>query len=266
MRRRRPSLTARGVALARSRMDRPQTPEGDAEAERRLYQGLMGRRLSDLIPRHLGLPGRRRRRGRGRMEGRTAFIDAETVDAIAAGISQVVIVGAGYDGRPLRFRSPGVRFFELDHPATQADKRRRLEALGVPLDNLTLRPVDLMREQVDSALAGAGHRDDVASLFICEGLIRYISRGAVDRMLEGLRRRAAPGSRLLLTASESAAPMGHSARRWYLSVIGEPVRNRFDVGEIAQVLERAGWKVVREVRRARDDRGARLLIAAELTA
>jgi len=263
VRRHRPSLTARGVALGRSRLERPQTPEGDPEAELRLYQGLAGRRLSDLVPRHLGLPGRRHRRGRHRMEARTAFIDAETLSAVTGGITQVVIVGAGYDGRALRFRSPGVRFFELDHPATQADKRRRLEDLGVALDHLTLRPVDLMRDPVDAVLAGAGHRDDEPSLFICEGLIRYISRGAVDRMLEGLHRRAAPGSRLLLTASESAAPVGRSMRRWYLRVIGEPVRNRFDAGEIAQVLARAGWTVVREVRRARDDRGARLLIAAE---
>jgi methyltransferase (TIGR00027 family) len=251
------------VALARSRLERPQTPEGDPEAELRLYQGLMGRRLSDLIPRHVGLPGRRRRRGHFRIEGRTAFIDAETLRAVTGGIRQIVIVGAGYDGRALRFRSPGVRFFELDHPGTQADKRRRLEDLGVPLDHLTLRPVDLMADRVDAVLAAADQRDDEPSLFICEGLIRYISRGAVDRMLEGLRRRAAPGSRLVLTASESAAPAGRSARRWYLSVIGEPVRNRFDVGEIAEVLEQAGWTVVREVRRSRDDRGVRLLIAAE---
>jgi hypothetical protein len=60
---------------------------------------------------------------------RTRFFDGRVLAAISAGTGQVVILGAGYDDRALRFRSPGVRFFELDHPATQADKARRLRAL-----------------------------------------------------------------------------------------------------------------------------------------
>jgi methyltransferase (TIGR00027 family) len=197
------------------------------------------------------------------MAGRTAFIDAETLRAVTGGIGQVVIVGAGYDGRALRFRSPGVRFFELDHPATQVDKRRRLGALGVPLDHLTLRSIDLMSDRVDTVLAQAGHHDDEASLFICEGLVSYLSRHAVDRMLSGLRDRAAPGSRLLMTAAESANREGRSVRRLYLAVVGEPVRNRFNLGEVARVLARAGWTVDREVRRPGREGRERLLIAAE---
>ena len=60
---------------------------------------------------------------------RTRFFDDRVLAALSAGIRQVVILGAGYDDRALRFRSPGVRFFELDHPATQADKARRLRAM-----------------------------------------------------------------------------------------------------------------------------------------
>jgi len=61
---------------------------------------------------------------------RTRFVDAEVTGAIEAGLRQVVTCGAGYDDRALRFRTSGVRFFELDHPATQADKARLLRALG----------------------------------------------------------------------------------------------------------------------------------------
>ena len=130
MRKRRPSFTARTVALVRSQLPRPQTPEGDSDAERRLYLGL---RLRFGLPLFAG-------KGRRNMAERTAFMDDETLRAINDGISQVVIIGAGYDGRALRFRTPGVRFFEVDHPATQADKRRRMLDLGVPLDHVRFVP------------------------------------------------------------------------------------------------------------------------------
>ena len=157
-----PSLTARGVALARSRLSRPQTAEGDPSAELRLYAGLLaidapGSARHDRPRERASDPSSSHRRFN--IAERTAFIDEETLGAVTGGIGQVVLVGAGYDGRSLRFRRSGVRFFELDHPATQADKRRRLEALGVPLDNLTFVEIDLMSDRVDVALARAGQSD-----------------------------------------------------------------------------------------------------------
>ena len=205
-------------------------------------------------------PGRRQRRFN--IVERTAFIDDETLRAVTAGIDQVVLVGAGYDGRALRFRRTGVRFFEVDHPATQADKRRRLEALGTPLGNVSFVELDLMSDRVDVALARAGHRDDRPSLFVCEGLVRYLSRVAIGRMLAGLRSRAARGSRLLVTAAESAGVDHRLGRRFYLAAIGEPVRSSFTVGEFGRQLARAGWIVEREHRRAERAGRERLLIAA----
>ena len=58
-------------------------------------------------------------------------MDDHVVAAIAAGVRQIVVCGAGLDDRALRFRTPGVRFFEVDHPVTQADKAARLRAIGV---------------------------------------------------------------------------------------------------------------------------------------
>jgi len=262
-----PSLTARGVALARSRLTRPQTPEGDPGAELRLYAGLLAPWRTDgdggvALGRHgsASNPGRRQRRFN--IVERTAFIDDETLRAVTAGIDQVVLVGAGYDGRALRFRRSGVRFFELDHPATQADKRRRLEALGAPLDDVTFVEVDLMSDRVDAALARAGHCGDRPSLFVCEGLVRYLSRVAVDRMLAGLRARAVRGSRLLITVAESAGVDRRLGRRFYLAAIGEPVRSSYALGEFRRRLTRSGWVVEREARRAEHAGRDRLLIAA----
>lgn len=252
-----PSVTARAVALARSQLPRPSSPDGDPAAEQRL--------CATLPP----LPAWWRwRRRRGHLAHRTAFFDQEVIDALAVGIEQVVVVGAGYDGRALRFRRPGVRFFELDHPATQADKRRRLEAVGASLEGLTFAALDLMREGSEAALASAGHRLDRPSLFYCEGLIGYLTRPAVVRLLGELRRRAAPGSRLALNAAEasSAPPRWRpraAARRLALAAIGEPRRTVFAPGELEAVLESTGWRIVRLERRVHAGRGARLLVAAE---
>ena len=103
------------------------------------------------------------------MQARTAFVDDAVLSAMAAGVTQVVVVGAGYDDRALRFRTPGVRFFEVDHPLTQADKRGRVEQLGAAGD-VSFVPVDLARDDLGSAFDQAGHDDTAArfsSLRVC---------------------------------------------------------------------------------------------------
>src|SRR5262249_13684879 len=108
------------------------------------------------------------------LTARTEFIDAALLRAIDAGIRQVVILGAGYCGRAMRFRAPGVRFFEVDHPATQADKRSRLDRLGVASDDITFVAADFTEPGLDFALESAGHRRDERSLFVLEGVLRYL--------------------------------------------------------------------------------------------
>src|SRR5438874_3938527 len=70
---------------------------------------------------------------------RVAFLDrlvGLAVDRLS--IRQVVILGAGYDTRAARLPRAGVRFFEVDHPATQASKRERLAKLdGYPIEAAT---------------------------------------------------------------------------------------------------------------------------------
>lgn len=252
----RPSLTAHGVALARSQLSRPRTAEGDADAEQRLYAGLQ----TGLVRAFRGGGGRG-------MAARTRFFDEETLGAVTDGVTQVVIVGAGYDGRALRFRQSGVRFFEIDHPVTQADKRRRMESLGVALDHVRFVPVDLMTERIEDLLPPAGHQCSEASLFLCEGLLLYLSKPAVERLLVGLRSLAAPRSRLVLTNREGA-PAGAmrlrvAAARLLFAAIGEPRRSAFEPGETAGLLDRAGWTVAREQRRSRKAGIERLLVAAD---
>src|SRR5262249_49156792 len=143
-----------------------------------------------------------RERGAGMFQyltARTQFFDGVVSDAIARGVTQIVIAGAGYDGRALRFRSPGVTFFELDLPATQDDKRARLARLGVASADTVFVPVDLAERDSGARLGHAGHDATRPSLFIGEGLLLYLEQTVVEAMFRAFRERSVPGSALALS-------------------------------------------------------------------
>lgn len=133
---------------------------------------------------------------------RTRLIDDLLDAALADGTHQVVLLGAGYDSRA--FRLPSVRgaaVFEVDHPATQAVKRR-LVARGVPADerrHVRFVPVDLMRADLGDALRQAGFRGDDRAVVVWEGVTNYLDEAAVNATLTGLAMTTARGSRIVFT-------------------------------------------------------------------
>ena len=179
---------------------------------------------------------------------RTEFVDQQVTTALAAGVRQVVICGAGLDDRALRFRTEGVRFFEVDHPATQADKRRRLRELGAEADGPILIPCDLQVAPVAAALAAAGHDPAQPTLFLCEGLLIYLDLVACERLLSDLAACASPGSTLAVTLStyasqRSAAEVTADANARRRTGAAEPWRTILPVGEHLDLLAMAGWVV-----------------------
>ena len=66
-------------------------------------------------------------------------------------MGRVVVAGAGYDGRALCYAKPGVRWFEIDHPATQADKVARIARLAIPTPHLTFVAADFANDDVGGA-------------------------------------------------------------------------------------------------------------------
>lgn len=204
------------------------------------------------------------------LAARTAFFDDVTLSAINDGIRQVVIVGAGYDGRSLRFRHPDVRYFEVDHPATQPDKIHRLRKIGIAEDPAVYVPHDLNFEGLPAALAASGHDAGSASLFICEGLVLYLERPIIERLFTELRACAGPGSSLALSASERPAMTSFVSRlrahgqRLLLAAIGEPRRGLLAPNELKEILTCAGWRTVRERAVARaPGHGRGMLLLAE---
>src|SRR5438132_13323966 len=89
---------------------------------------------------------------------RVAYLDRIVGLAIdQLSVRQVVILGAGYDTRAARLVRAGVRFFEVDHPATQAAKRERLGKLvGYPGDAATYVTCNFEVEDAIARLPASG--------------------------------------------------------------------------------------------------------------
>ena len=122
---------------------------------------------------------------------RVAFIDAEVMhwSRKEPGMRQVVILGAGLDTRAARFAhvfpdGQALRFFEVDHPASQADKLARLaEAPGYPIDCATYVACDFERDDFVERLFAAGLDPRVPTLVVWEGVSYYLNEDAVRTTL-----------------------------------------------------------------------------------
>ena len=131
---------------------------------------------------------------------RTRFIDEVMLRAVGAGATQLVILGAGFDSRAHRFRDvlEGVSVHEIDHPATQAYKRRRVEeALGRSATAVTYTPTDFARETLDDVLRRARVDASRPTYFICEGLSMYVPEEGMKQTLRAIGH-SAPGSAVML--------------------------------------------------------------------
>ena len=118
---------------------------------------------------------------------RTRFIDEALARAVAAGVTQVVILGAGFDTHAYRCQQllAATKVFEIDRPLMQAWKRQRVnEVLGAPPENLTYVPVDFQREELADALPRRGYDPAQPTFFILEGVTMYLPEAAVRQTLQ----------------------------------------------------------------------------------
>jgi methyltransferase (TIGR00027 family) len=137
---------------------------------------------------------------RASVVARTCLIDGLVVAALGDGITQIVILGAGFDTRAHRIAGiERVRLFEVDHPNTSAAKRERLrDALGTLPGHVTYVEFTFGSSSLPDALEQAGFEPDSRTLFIWEGVTNYLSEEAVNATLAFIGR-SPGGSRAVFT-------------------------------------------------------------------
>lgn len=133
--------------------------------------------LRAQLPRYAHGPARQLR---GATAVRSRLAEEELAGAVACGVKQYVVLGAGLDTFAYRYHGLPLRVFEVDHPATQRWKREQLRHAGIAApDSLTFVPFDFERDTLDAALAAAGCRLDLPVFLSWLGVTLYLSDDAV---------------------------------------------------------------------------------------
>lgn len=187
----------------------------------------------------------------------TKHIDGILRNSAANRLKQVVIVGAGLDSRAYRFcrQMPGVRFFEVDLPATVARKQELVqEALGTIPPVVAYVPLDYRNRDMGSALKGAGFDRTLKTLFIVEGVTRYIEAAAVDRIIQFIAEKGAPGSEVVFDyIPEDIARGDFSNMPWArfqavrMASYGHPWKFGIAKDRAAEFVTSRGFSVVSDV-------------------
>lgn len=258
-----PSRTALATAYARAYhqvADRPRILT-DPLAARLL--GVTADELSDFAEPTEDRPGSgaSHRPRRLFFAARARFAEDRAAVAVAAGVRQVVFLGAGLDTFAYRNPHPGLRVFEVDHPATQTWKHRRLAAAGIEVpETLTFVPVDFETQALATELESAGFARTEPAVFVWLGVVFYLTPEVVRGTLEYIAGQTQPVEVVFdylqpASSDEDRAQLQERANR--LAAAGEPWFSYFTPDGIAAQLRSLGFTDV-------DDHSAAELIAGYL--
>jgi methyltransferase (TIGR00027 family) len=256
MREGRPSGTAAFVTLLRALGDRGlTTAQGFRDpTARALLPPPWARALDWLAPTIALFPAVARERVVERVDllvVRTRAIDAELTGALATGADQVVILGAGFDGRAHRMTAlQRAHVFEVDHPATQVMKRRLSAGRTRMSGDLTYVACDFLHDALDERLRSAGHDVDRPTVWIWEGVTLYLDDDAIRETLTTIASRSSTGSALIVDYHDADAtthdPVYAFARKILLRLWSEPHIGARPRKQMRGELEAAGLKLERD--------------------
>ena len=170
--------------------------------------------------------------------------------ALANGVPQVVILGAGFDplSSELQQEFSTAEFWEIDHPATQRHKVRACSEIGI--ERVHFVAVDLSTAGLDGeALVGSGFDPAKRTFWIAEGLLMYFPEDIVSSLIRTLSSLSAPGSQLAFTFMEKQRDgdirfdSQTKLVTWWLRTRGEPFLWGTTRSELAEFIQ--PWRVIR---------------------
>lgn len=184
---------------------------------------------------------------------RTRFFDDLFLRALQDRVPQIVVLGAGFDTRAIRFAesNKGTRIFELDAPPTQQEKQQLLEKHqgAVPVQ-LTFVPINFQKQELGVVLADAGYDTSQETLFLWEGVTPYLTDEAVQDTLAFIADHSGKGSRVafdyFLKEAFSGSADFYGAPETFAAVARdrEPFQFGIEEGAIGSFLSDLGFDVI----------------------
>lgn len=201
---------------------------------------------------------------------RKAFFERQVREGIAAGATQILVLGAGYDtlGWRLAPEFAEVRFFEIDHPATARLKSKGIASLG-RRKNLCLIAEDLgKRRLVDVLRESASWNQNARTVILAEGLVMYLLPEAVSSLFRQCAEMVSEGSRFAFsyipTGDDGRLDAGRWTRLmlWLQTVVGEPWTWSVRPEELDLFLKSVGWEQAPELEGASGKQGVEFYAVA----
>jgi methyltransferase (TIGR00027 family) len=180
---------------------------------------------------------------------RSRYAEDELQIAIKRGVGQYVILGAGLDTFAYRhpYSDDVLHVFEVDHPATQAWKRARLEEAGIAIPRtLTFSPVDLEAQTLEEGLVGSGLDTSKCTFFSWLGVTQYLTSSAIDDTLRFVASMPT-GSGIVFDYTISPSLLNPRARVAFdrlahrVALAGEPFQSFFDPSWLKASLRAMGF-------------------------
>ncbi len=179
-------------------------------------------------------------------------------DVLAAAVRehsarQYLVLGAGLDTFAYRNPFPGVRVFEVDHPATQAWKRGLLADADIaPPSGMTFVPVDFEKQSLAAELEHAGFDCKKLTVTAWLGVVPYLTPEAFAATVK-LLGSFAQGSAAVFDYSQPREMLPHVEQLMHdslserVALAGEPFQLFFTPHHLAQQLAAAGIAVVEDL-------------------
>ncbi|MHB1021132.1 MAG: class I SAM-dependent methyltransferase [Acidobacteriaceae bacterium] len=182
---------------------------------------------------------------------RSRYAEDTLAKAVAGGVQQYVILGAGLDTFAYRNPYPQLRVFEVDHPATQEWKRELLQQNGIALPHkLTMTPVNFEHQSLAAELKAAGFQHDAPAFFAWLGVVPYLSHEAFRSTL-GFIASQPKGSGLVMDYGQPREvlppreQLEHDSLASRVRLAGEPFQLFFTPAQMAAEL--AGFHDVEDL-------------------
>jgi methyltransferase (TIGR00027 family) len=247
-----PSRTAERVAAARAahqRLDAPLVFVDPLAA--RLLNADESTLLREYPERHNQSPVAKFTRAIVVVRGRMA--EDEIARAAAQGVTQYVLLGAGFDTFAYRNPHSTVRVFEVDHPDSQRIKRERLGAAGIdPAGQATLVACDFSHERPLDALAAGGFDIARPAVFAWLGVVMYLQPADVMETLRDLASLPS-GTSVVFDYAMPPETLPWIPRQFYRRLLarlaeqGEPWTCFFEPGPLHAVLGSLGFVEVEDL-------------------